>query len=248
MMIVEFLGQFQPQKLLEQFGKQVISINPQKRDFMLVNQKKITLLEISIFFILFMIAHTFELYLNAHTLLKSHYILALFVRLIIWTLPVILLTLKQNPLKYLKLYNNVFRGLTIGIITGLIIITLRCLIIYLIKGFITFNFNIPVGFWLNGIIFVGLSEEVVFRGYLLQKIESISSFWIANIISAVLFAIMHFPIWIMVKNLGALEIIGEIRSMIFMGLIFGYVFKKAQSLWSPIIVHSVNNFMSIVIN
>lgn len=215
---------------------------------MLVNQKKITILEISIFFILFMIAHTFEVYLNAHTLLKSHYILALFVRLIIWALPVILLTLKQNPLKYLKLYNNVFRGLTIGIITGLILITLRCLIIYLIKGFITFNFNIPVGFWLNGIIFVGLSEEVVFRGYLLQKIESISSFWIANIISAFLFAIMHFPIWIMVKNLGALEIISEIRSMIFMGLIFGYVFKKAQSLWSPIIAHSVNNFMSIVIN
>lgn len=171
----------------------------------------------------------------------------LVLRLLIWTLPVIVLTWKYNPIKYLKLRGNVVQGLIVGVIVGLGILALRALIIYLLKGSIDLNFDIPIGICINVIVFVGLSEEVVFRGYLLQKIEEIASFWAANTVSSILFYLMHFPIWIMVKNLGPMDIVSEIRSMLIISLILGFVFKKTQSLWSCMMIHSLHNLAVIVI-
>ena len=95
----------------------------------------------------------------------------------------------------------------IGLIAGLALFALRSLIIYFMHGSIKMNLSIPVGTWLNVILFVGLSEEVVFRGYLLQKIESISTFWTANLISAFLFFIMHLPFFFIVRHVGAFELL-----------------------------------------
>jgi membrane protease YdiL (CAAX protease family) len=211
-------------------------------------QRRSVIIEVVLFFILFMIAHTCEVYIKEYTALRDYYVLGLLVRLLIWTLPVVLLTLKQNSLRYLKLDKNIVRGVMIGLIAGLVLFALRSLIIYFMHGSIKMNLSIPVGTWLNVILFVGLSEEVVFRGYLLQKIESISTFWTANLISAFLFFIMHLPVFFIVRHVGAFELLNEFRSMMMMGLLLGYLFKKSNSLWPCLIVHSINNFMCTVIN
>uniref|UniRef100_UPI00403F8EAF CPBP family glutamic-type intramembrane protease n=1 Tax=Niallia sp. XMNu-256 TaxID=3082444 RepID=UPI00403F8EAF len=41
--------------------------------------------------------------------------------------------------------------------------------------------------WLNTILLVGVTEEIVFRGFLLRKLMGSFKFWVANTITSLLF-------------------------------------------------------------
>lgn len=41
----------------------------------------------------------------------------------------------------------------------------------------------------------GIAEEIVFRGLNLQEINKKVAFWTANIVTAFLFLVIHYPIW-----------------------------------------------------
>jgi membrane protease YdiL (CAAX protease family) len=63
---------------------------------------------------------------------------------------------------------------------------------YFIKG--ALNFNHSLSTWIDVILLVGITEELVFRGFIQQELEEIfQNFWVAAIISSVLFAVMHVP-------------------------------------------------------
>jgi membrane protease YdiL (CAAX protease family) len=100
--------------------------------------------------------------------------------------------------------------------------------------------------WVKGVILVGFTEEILFRGFFLQKIAAYTKFGIANSITSVLFLLIHFPGWIALDALPAgnffkLYLFAFIVSF---SLIEGYVLKKTGSLWVCIVIHSINNFMS----
>ena len=46
------------------------------------------------------------------------------------------------------------------------------------------------------VLFVGITEEMVFRGWLLNVTVSEKRKWLPIIINAVMFLLIHFPIWI----------------------------------------------------
>lgn len=46
--------------------------------------------------------------------------------------------------------------------------------------------------YLNGFLMAGLAEEIVFRGLILQEINKKMAFWKANIITALLFLVIHY--------------------------------------------------------
>ncbi|QGS69937.1 CPBP family intramembrane metalloprotease [Oceanobacillus sp. 143] len=105
------------------------------------------------------------------------------------------------------------------------------------------DFQIGFGEWLNTILLVGITEEIVFRGFLLRKLRDSFRFWIANTITALLFVSIHFPIWFYKGLLEFPYILNPIITTFVLGIIFGFIYKKSKSLWSVIIIHSLYNLL-----
>jgi membrane protease YdiL (CAAX protease family) len=168
-------------------------------------------------------------------------------RLITWTLPVILLV--KNPFYYLKLRHNFSKGVIVGTLVGCLLVFIRILSIYLWKGCVDIDLKLNPHIWFGEIIFVGLSEEVVFRGLILQKIQESSNFWLANIVSSALFILIHVPYWILIQKYELdTAMLQHSLSIMWISLLLGFVLKKSKSLWACMIIHSINNFMSWTVN
>lgn len=87
------------------------------------------------------------------------------------------------------------------------------------------------------IIFQSVAEEVFFRGFLLEKIDSFAGKNIAIIITALLFGLAH---------LSYGKLYPAIMPM-FMGIFLGYVVLKTKNLYAAIIAHMLFNFASFAI-
>lgn len=77
-----------------------------------------------------------------------------------------------------------------------------------------------------------LIEELVFRGCVLRLLRSYGD-WFAVVISAVLFGLMH----------------GNLRQLpfaTFVGLILGWLYVATNNIWLPMLVHFINNSISVV--
>lgn len=71
-------------------------------------------------------------------------------------------------------------------------------------------------------------------------------FWIANTITALLFVLIHFPIWFYKDLFEFPYILSSILTVFVLGIIFGVVYKKSNSLWSVIIIHSLYNLLVLL--
>ena len=79
----------------------------------------------------------------------------------------------------------------------------------------------------------GICEEVMFRGMLMSSYERLGRNK-AVLMSAILFGIFHFN----VQNL---------LGPIFLGIVFGFIVHKTNSLFSSIIGHATNNSIALII-
>jgi len=82
-----------------------------------------------------------------------------------------------------------------------------------------------------------IAEEIFFRGFLLDKIESFAGKNIAIVSTAVLFGVAHMTY-------------GKLYPTLFpviIGLIFGYIVLKTKNLYSSIIAHVIFNVVSFVL-
>jgi len=108
-----------------------------------------------------------------------------------------------------------------------------------------FNFNPFFGLesWIGGVLLIGFTEEIVFRGFLLQKFEEIMDSKYANLLTAVLFLLIHFPKWYMQGNLFVAEfMVNSVLFMLLFSVLMAVLLKKTNSLWTCILIHSANNF------
>ena len=105
------------------------------------------------------------------------------------------------------------------------------------------------GLWrVIDVVFIGITEETVFRGWLLNAMpESVfkgeRGHWAAVGINAVMFLMIHFPIWIATG-----EFVNNFASLVFMVLlllsgIFGHSFLKTRSIWSAVLLHAYWDLM-----
>ncbi|MFC4403820.1 CPBP family intramembrane glutamic endopeptidase [Gracilibacillus xinjiangensis] len=166
------------------------------------------------------------------------------IKIVIWVIPVIILvkiTEKTELFSYLGLRHSIRKGLKwAGGVSILFILYFLVLNIAFLEGA-----ELQIGFneWLNTIILVGITEEIVFRGFLLRKLLNSYRFWIANIITSILFVSIHFPIWF---HKGLFEfpyILSATITAFILSMIFGFVYRKSNSLWSVIILHSFYNLL-----
>lgn len=87
------------------------------------------------------------------------------------------------------------------------------------------------------VLFVGLTEEIVFRGWLLNSMLNKKRKWVSILINAALFLAIHFPIWLhngtFVDNFINLSFI----CIIILSIIFSISFIKSKNILVPIFLH-----------
>lgn len=126
----------------------------------------------------------------------------------------------------------------IGFVTGTFLICLGALTLYYLNYLRWLDIVYESSdFFLSFAILamIAFSEELIFRGYVLRNLMKSFNKWIALVISAVLFSVVHY------SNLGvpALGIINTLLG----GLVLGITFIITRSLWMPIFFHLSWNFI-----
>lgn len=168
------------------------------------------------------------------------------VKSFIWIVPAWLYIknyLATNPINYLKMNVNVKKGLFWGLVLSLLVGLYFAFETYILNQQ-SFHFSLSYNDYLNGFIMAGIAEEIVFRGLILQEINKRLAFWKANVITALLFLVIHYPFWIYNETFFNL---GTHIYVVLLGLLFGFVYKKTGSLWSVVLLHAFHNFFVTII-
>jgi membrane protease YdiL (CAAX protease family) len=74
-------------------------------------------------------------------------------------------------------------------------------------------------------------EETLFRGFIYPVFNKTWPTWMASLLSAILFALVHFQFQ-------------NILPLIFLGLILNFVYHRTGSIWAPIALHMLNNIIA----
>ena len=82
----------------------------------------------------------------------------------------------------------------------------------------------------------------MFRGFVLPQLSSRMAFWKANLLQALLFTAMHWPNWIWVNGFGMGIVTGSIGAFA-IAVLLGWLVKRTNSIWPPVAVHILNNFL-----
>lgn len=87
------------------------------------------------------------------------------------------------------------------------------------------------------VLFVGLTEELVFRGWLLNSTVQLLGRWPAILCNAVLFLAIHFPVWrhtgVFLTNFANLGFAGILA----LSVIFSLAFLRSGNILVPIALH-----------
>jgi uncharacterized protein len=164
-------------------------------------------------------------------------------RLLVWVLPVFLYLRHidhQDPIEYLKLKQNWRRGVVIGLALSLLNFLgsmARFGAPHPSVQSLTWNSVIGTSF------IIGFIEEIPYRGFILQKFEERYGFWVAFLLSSLLFLSIHIPGWLSLHLLKAESAI----SVFIFGAVMAIVFRYGKSLWGPIIAHSLNDFIAFIV-
>lgn len=205
------------------------------------NKLKVLVIYLTAFFVLWSL-NEIILFEKLNLLIKNEvlfqFVKDALVKNLVWTLPAILLihhfkldvsvslkemfSFKINWLKYLPLF---------------ILFTL-----YLLGGAILQNGKLEISsnFGLDDIIvflFVGITEELVFRGWLLNITISEDKKWRYIFINAIMFLAIHFPIWIQegvfISNFTSFGFL----SILILSILFSCIFVKSKNILVPVALH-----------
>ncbi len=129
------------------------------------------------------------------------------------------------------------KNITIGLVLGSVLQSLTILVIYLKGGYTVVTIN-PVQFLIPPLT-MGLTsavfEEILLRGIIFRITEEQLGSYLALLISALLFGLMH------LANPNSSLTVG-IGLAIQAGLLLGAAYMYARSLWLPIAIHFSWNF------
>lgn len=114
-----------------------------------------------------------------------------------------------------------------------------------VAGF-KFSFEMNWLDYLLTVIGVGIFEESVFRGWFYNAWSTIVNERCANIISALIFVFIHYPRWFRLGNSVGDILYGSVYVFV-LGVLFGVLFRKNRSIWTPAILHSLWDALGFVI-
>lgn len=170
-----------------------------------------------------------------------------FIKLLVWTLPAILL------IRYF--HNDMWIGLKEMFITKpkwfkdapiLLLVFVPILQVLLHNHAIAIDPNFNPSRLIGGVLFVGITEEIVFRGFLLNVFLKKLEMKRAIAVNEVLFVLIHFPIWIY-NGLDVTTILSSSITVFLLGVLFSYSFVKTRNIFVPIALHMIWNLLVIVL-
>lgn len=133
------------------------------------------------------------------------------------------------------------KNLILGLVMGIIAITLAFILILLSKSGVLVNslleprFSLSLVLYLILFILVGFAEELLSRGYIIGAMEaSNNNKWFAIMVSAVIFSLMHYG------NNGFSFI--PFLNIFLVGILFGVMYVKTKSIWLSTGFHITWNF------
>ena len=133
------------------------------------------------------------------------------------------------------------KNLILGLVMGIIAITLAFILILLSKSGVLVNslleprFSLSLVLYLILFILVGFAEELLSRGYIIGAMEaSNNNKWFAIMVSAVIFSLMHYG------NNGFSLI--PFLNIFLVGILFGVMYVKTKSIWLSTGFHITWNF------
>ncbi len=173
------------------------------------------------------------------------------VKFLLWVLPAVAYIFwleRDRPFKAMKITTPIDRrGLAIGLAVSLLYFVL----VFTFEKFQSGRTLAPLllaspGVWLltfAQVFFSPISEEIMFRGFVLPQLAGRMEFWKANILQAVLFTAMHWPNWLWVNpNIPQILVISI--GILMLALLLGWLLRRSNSIWPPVAVHIVNNFLA----
>lgn len=176
------------------------------------------------------------------------------VKFTLWVLPALitLAALRMKSLNYLKLTTPLN---TRGLIASSLVVFVWLSLVVIGESFIQGKslgvlLSRKAPLWLGilaGVFLSPIWEEILFRGFFLNRLNESRSFWKSNLTSAFLFALAHAPYWVS-KNGFSGAVIKDLANVFLLGCLFGWVMKKTNSLWPAIGAHIANNFLSGLIH
>jgi len=173
-------------------------------------------------------------------------ILANCVKLAVWTLPALLLIRKYNSKMFIR-FRQMFTERVSLRAAVLWILLFSALsggerLIALMQGRLHINpdFSLKSHLWL---LVVGLTEEAVFRGWLLNATVKNEKDYKMIVLNAVMFLCIHFPGWIQKGTfVSAFTGFGFISILMFSVLI-SICFLKQKNIVLPIFIHMLYDFI-----
>lgn len=85
---------------------------------------------------------------------------------------------------------------------------------------------------------IGLSEEMFFRGWLLNATLRNGRKWIPLLLNSLLFLLIHFPVWIRNGIFINYMTSGLFLEIIALSLVFGWAFIKSENILVPAALHT----------
>ncbi|MFA6272343.1 MAG: type II CAAX endopeptidase family protein [Patescibacteria group bacterium] len=143
--------------------------------------------------------------------------------------------------------HNLKNGIIFGVIASIIWVISSYFVESMKTSQVIFNFAASFTFFwvMTG---TPIAEEFTFRGVIQSALQkSGMRFWYANIITSIIFLLMHCLGWafqgLLQTNLFSISAVG----ILLVSLIAGWLRYKSDSLYSSIIFHSVNNLFASII-
>jgi membrane protease YdiL (CAAX protease family) len=207
------------------------------------------LLFIGLFFIVWTFRATVLYFFDTH--IQSESLRNLYsnaAKFVIWVLPVFIYLIKvddKNPFTYLKLNTRISKANLLAAFIAIILYFSGVLFLSIFLQGKHLLFNLDSVTLLSTSV-SSLFEEILFRGFILNKLWEVVCFRLANLMAALLFALVHLPNWLWTKAFQP-QILVDFSSIIILAYFLGYLVKKTNSLWVGAAAHIVNNFVASVL-
>jgi membrane protease YdiL (CAAX protease family) len=170
------------------------------------------------------------------------------IKILIWTVPaVILVKYYQNDM-----WISLKEMLTTKVkkIYKYFLIPVAFLLYLLLGAWVTFGEiaihpDLVFTRLIGAVIFVGITEEVVFRAFLLNAFLKKMKPWYAVLLTAALFIPIHYPYWIY-QGFGLMKFLEGSIVVLAMSIIFSWTFIKSKNIFVPIILHMSWNLFTVI--
>lgn len=159
------------------------------------------------------------------------------------------LSFKEN------LFDNVIWSCSvgIGIVYGLSIIA-NLIVMFLLGNqnqgsanqqlFETYLSSQPILMFVQAVIFAPILEELLFRGIIFRTLREKGKI-LAHVVAAGLFGFLHVYSGLFAGDMTQLI---HMLPYVLMGFAFGYAYEKKGTIFVPIVVHALNNFIAILLS